>query len=62
MQYECIKDELRDNYNKLTKNSIRRLLQKAESDPSLRLMNNLALIGKSEELPALKQTELQKIN
>jgi len=54
VQYECIKSELRDDYDKRAKNSIRKLLAKAESDPSLRLLNNIALTEKEPELPALK--------
>lgn len=42
VQYECIKSELRDDYERRTKNSIKKLLIKGESDPSIRLLNKLA--------------------
>jgi hypothetical protein len=35
VQYECIKSELRDDYERRTKNVIKKLLIKEESDPSI---------------------------
>lgn len=64
VQYECIKSELKGDYNKKITQVNKQLQKRALFDPSYMLINSLASYEDAPKANSkqLKDTELQKVN